>query len=501
MNDKKSRIYIAAWYFFVFGFLYIWFSQIHPLVLYDSDDWSFASYIRRGIPMWRDWNPSRVLPETLMPMVCSGAVYLLYPLTGDYMGAVTVGSAVVVSIFITVYLYCFTQMIKRAFSLPEEISVSISAFFLLLHFLAMRSEESSNRYMFYCWDLTCYYFYLIPSLLNASLVMYMTKNERFDALWSTGGNNLRKGLFLLALYLAIFSNLPASGILAAFAGGKVLFAIINQIKNKKNGNEFLKPVMVYLGILLLWLVSAVFELSGGRAASAGDNGVPFLQAVEYVVETLSHPTVYCGKAFMAIAFSVILVAAIRLVIPGNNGKQSREFISVFLFFGVCGAAMLVYFILLVAKVDYWCAYRSEYLFGPFFYLFLLVTLALGYSLKRCPNGVILLPAVLYVMLTCTNTVGQTYKESNMENIPADVCIQVGNDLVGQFIQADKAGAEHLELYVPVSQKELNWPFFSGYNGFAIADTLYEHGIITRRIEFTVVPTLEMNEKYNLGTAI
>jgi len=169
----------------------------------------------------------------------------------------------------------------------------------------------------------------------------------------------------------------------------------------------------------------------------------------------------------------------------------------FIGFLISGAALLVYLILLMAKVSWTSVERNEYLFGLFFYLLLLVLCALCYVIRKIPNSVIVLPVLLYVLLTCTNTVGQTYQESNTENYPADLCVGISRDLVEQFIRADEAGLEHFELYVPVFSKELNWPLFSGYNGFAIGDSLYEHGITSRRIEFTVVPTMEKNEEHQL----
>ena len=107
------------------------------------------------------------------------------------------------------------------------------------------------------------------------------------------------------------------------------------------------------------------------------------------------------------------------------------------------------------------------------------------------------PILLYVMLSCINTTGQTFRDSNMRNMPADTWMRIGNDMVSQFVEADLRGDAHIYLYVPVSDKDMNWPLFEGYNGFAIGDTLYEHGVTSRRIEFTVVPDMEMNEKYNL----
>jgi len=495
VKDRK-KIILYIWYLLVFTGMYVWFTQVHPLIVFDSDDWSFVSYTRPGLPIWQDWNPARVLPETLMPLVSNVAVFLLYPKTADYVGSIMIGSAVAVSLFIVVYVCCFTKLMARVFRLPEQECIPLSVCFFLLHFFVLSSEASGNQYLFYCWDLTCYFFYLIPSLLNASLVMVMTKNAQFDAFLWEEGSRIRKGLFLLVLYLAIFSNLPCSGILAAFAGSKVLFALISKLKNRTTWKTFFQKSALYLLILVLWLASAVFELSGGRAGNAS-GGDAFFKSIGYIVEALCHPTVYCNRVFLLTAFLLVGAAAVVWLITRKKDAFSEAFLILTVGFAVSAAALLVYIILLMAKVDWASVQRSEYLFGLFFYLLLLLMLSLGYVLHRVPNAVLALPILLYVLLTSINTTGQTFQESNMDNYPADICASISRDLVDQFIQADEAGLEHFELYVPVFQKELNWPIFSGYNGFAIADSLYEHGITNRKLEFTAVPTMEMNEKHQL----
>ena len=121
----------------------------------------------------------------------------------------------------------------------------------------------------------------------------------------------------------------------------------------------------------------------------------------------------------------------------------------------------------------------------------------AFATAEYSTGTLVLPVLVYVLLTCTNMVGQTFLESNMDNYPAEICKAISNDLVEQFVQAEQAGLEYFELHVPVFNKDQNWPLYSGYNGFSIADALYEHGVISRRLEFTAVPTMEMNEKYKL----
>lgn len=67
MKKRKLTGFEMAWYLGVFGFLFVWFTQIHPLVVYDADDWTYLAYVRSATPIWGDWNPAKVFPETVMP--------------------------------------------------------------------------------------------------------------------------------------------------------------------------------------------------------------------------------------------------------------------------------------------------------------------------------------------------------------------------------------------------------------------------------------------------
>lgn len=40
MKKRKLTGFELVWYLAVFGFLFVWFTQIHPLVVYDADDWT-----------------------------------------------------------------------------------------------------------------------------------------------------------------------------------------------------------------------------------------------------------------------------------------------------------------------------------------------------------------------------------------------------------------------------------------------------------------------------
>lgn len=493
MQKRNNKISILlGWHVFVFLFMYVWFVEIHPLVIYDADDWQFVAHVRRAFPMWGDWNPARVLPEFFMPIVSTAAVHLLYPLTGDYIGAITVGAAFTVSLFIVAYMICFAQLVKRMFHLTDGTTVVISSVFFVFHFLVFRAGETNNEYMFYCWDVTCYFFYLIPSLLNASLVMIMIKNDRFEEFWSNG-NMVLKGLFVFALYMAIFSNLPASGILAAFSGCRILLSGINAIKQKNGLWKALQNNGLHFGILLMWFVSAIFELSGGRATFA-DESESLWTSVTYTLQCLLNVTGYCGKMFLLVSF-VILAVGLGTGFFERKTAEAKTLWGLVLEISICGAALFLYIAVLVVKVGWSFANRTEYRFGLYFYLFLLVMMALCFLVRRMPKILTVLPVLICILVSSANTPGQTFKEGNMGNIDTRICKQVCNDVIGQILQADREGKKETILYVPVSEKEGNWPFPEG-NG--IAHSLHEHGLTSVMIETTVVPTMEMNEKYHLG---
>lgn len=497
MKKGKLTGIEIVWYVAVFGFLMVWFTQIHPLVVYDADDWTYLAYVRSATPIWGDWNPAKVFPETVMPLFSTVAVYTLMPLLGDYILAQTVMHALVVSAFITVYVFCFAELAKRVLPVKAAGAVAASALFLLLHFLIFRSRQQDNRYLFHCVDLNCYYNYLIPGLLNASLVMYMLNNPGFDA-FLAGGSPARKGIFYLILYYAIFSNLTTSGILAAFAGSSLLISIIRKGRSFRLG-QFVRENALFLGILLAWLVSAIFELNGGRAASDEWNG-SFAWKLKYTLYGLKEVAFGCNPVFWCV--SVCCVVAAIAALAASRGKKKENPVDPWLS-AVCivaAAAILVYTLFLCAAVTPSYIYRSEYLFEFCFFGLMIVSLCFAYLFSVWPKLFVLAPLALCILASRINTGGATFQESTMGNLDPKICAEISRDIIDQYVQADQAGQKQMLLYVPVHTEDPdtqdNWPH-SVVLIPRITNTLYEHGIISYPIDITVVPSVEMNEKYHL----
>lgn len=493
MNERKKTLWQAAWYLLIFAFAYVWFTRVHPLVIFDADDWTYLTPDREAWPIWGEWNPAKVFPEVFMPLCSTIGSFLLMPLIGDYITVMTLTHGFVVSVFVTVYVYCLAGLLKRAFRLDIWGEVYASALFLIFHFLAMRSSEADNLYLLYCKDLNCYYNYLIPALLNGSIVLWMLENEKFENFMSTGKPGA-KGLFLLALYMAIFSNLVDSVILAVYAGAKLLLGLLKQVK-KFDCKAYIKEHALFLGIFAAWLVSAVFELSGGRAGEAASGSL--LGRLKDTAYCLFEVLKGCNVLFLVVC-AVTVAAAAALFF--RDRKKDKGFASLILFWTVGVAAMVFCMVVLCALVSPSYMYRAEYLFGIFFYCLVYVLLCFGYVVQKLPKVLVVLPILLCVLVSETDTKDKTFQESNMGNLDPAICADISRDLLNQVVTASEAGQTEMTLLVPQWDTGDNWPHATQLMD-RMRHALYAHRIIRSVPDMTILPSSEVNEAYHLDSPL
>ena len=43
MNDTQKKLCHGLFYLAIFTFLFVWFTKIHALVVFDADDWSYLA--------------------------------------------------------------------------------------------------------------------------------------------------------------------------------------------------------------------------------------------------------------------------------------------------------------------------------------------------------------------------------------------------------------------------------------------------------------------------
>ena len=472
----------------IFLFVYIFYTNVHPLVIFDADDWTYISEPRSFIPLWGIWNPAKLFPETLMPLCGSIAAYLIYPFTNDYIGSFTIITAFLGAIIISIYICMFTKYIKKRFELNDFISISIGILFFLIHFLIFVVGTNNNQYMFLTHNVNCFYNYLIPNLLCFILIFYLLINDIDYSI--NFPKNIKYGMLLFCIYIAIFSNLYCNIVLGVYSGSLIFYRFIK----KKKGisiTKFFKDNFLLFLIIILWIVALVFELSGGRAElqHKGDYFLLVKDCLYYLKEMILHGM----NRNLLISFIIVFLAFLITIV---RNKDKKENLDVYITITISLIVITIYMILVSAKVGPEYILRVEDTFGIYAFGIIFIIICLTYLFKTYPKLVIVLPILVVFFLVEFNSNYKTFKETNSSNINPNICKQVGEDVINQIIEADKNGDNNLELHVPYANTGDNWPH-STYIGKRISKTLYKHNLINRIIDITVVPDNEMNVKYNL----
>lgn len=498
--SKRDKWFGAICSGAIFAFLFVFFARVHPLMLFDTDDWQYISYSRHAVPIWGDWNPTRVFPETVMPLAGGVAAFLVYPLTGDYLGAITLTCAAIVSFCITGYMVMFWVTVRRKAKVSPSTGWLLACLFLLLHFLVFRGAPEGNLYMFQAWNLTCYFYYTIPELLNCGLVMYLMLDDALYDGWNklrTGeyaSHAVKYGLLALALYLALFSNLYASVILAAYIGCQLLGEIRKLLKKTMGLPAFAQKNILRLAFILAWGIEQIFEMNGGRAQSLTGEGIHLADRLASTFKGLLAACRSLNSAFLVLtALVAIYAAAYFCRRRKHNGRMSAETAAMLLRLAGTGVLLGLYLFLL-CSVSGGDVKAPHIHFGVMFCIFFILILGIAHALRHIRWTGVILPLLIFILVFEVNTTSKTFLEENMRNLDHRICAAVGNDIIRQFREADAAGETALPLLVPKFDSADNWPL-ANYGGTIIARTLYKHGLVHTHItDVVMIPTTVKNEE-------
>lgn len=493
MNYLREKIsYNYIYLVIIFMSMFVFFSQIHPLVPYDGDDWTYMGYIRSAVPLWGNWNPTRIFPETFMPICSYIAVYFVKPIIGNYIYSLIVVYALVMSIFITGYIFLFNSFIKKQFNLNDVKVNSISVIFFLFHFVIF-DFTTNNIYMFFSPNLTCYFYYVLPNLLNFMLVFFFCERTNADKKFSY----YKLGVILLAIYLAVFSNLFSSIIILSYVLAKLIIYFVINIK-KFDFNfyiQYLKNNKIFITIIFLGMVSLIFEANGGRASNIGKSllEMPVLETIKNFRDIIVH----LNKEFIYLFVFINMVACIIYLKEKTKSDISKKYKIFVIEMSLSSIIMLIYLILLSAKVNTSYIARIDVFFGVFVYLFVIEILSLVYILYKKEKAAIFLPIILYIILCQTLVTSGNFRESNISRATAQSVISVDNYLIEQIIESDKNFSDEMILYVPKGDNIDNWPH-PMYMGDRISNTLYKHGLISKPIKIKIKPNETINKQYNIN---
>lgn len=492
LSPKKTELLFFG---LCFVSLFIFFSYVHPLVPYDGDDWYFLAAAREPYPCWGAWNPVKVLPETVMPLCGYLSAYFLRHIVGDYVSSITVCSALIISSAITVYFYSFYRLIDLKFDLPLKGSLLSVLLLVLFHFMIFKSHQFNNLYMFYSSNLTCYFHYCLPALVNSVLVLYLFSIDDFLTIDIT-----KNGMMILALYLAIFSNIYHSVILAVYVFVRLARAYFkNSDKHSCYSISFLKEFVRnncgWFIVMAVWFLSLFFEAHGGRANQIGHSifTLPLKQTLICCGHLLKQISVNFGIVLFIILWSA------RVIYLKSKNKDCTDFMyrdivvqSLF-----CLGLVLVYTVLVSAKANPYYMANADVAISFLFYLFVILCFSIAYILKRVPKVIKVFPLICFIIAVQTFNSDSHFRESNTKNIAPSKCIAVDNNIVKQIIEADRAGKKKMILVVPKGNNHDNWPH-PVYMGPNISKTLFTHGIISQMVDISIKPDENMNMRFHLG---
>ena len=487
MSWKENKLAIGM-FSIMFIFMVLFFGYINLVVVYDGDDWCNLSYLRAPVPKWGIWNPIKVLPEILTPLAGHIAAYIANPILNNYIFAITLTTAFILALIITIYFIMYYRIAREKFNADMNLSCVVVAFMFGLHFLVFRSGSYSSQFMFSSCNLTCYYHYVIPNVLNAIMVMYLYLNDDFKY---KAYKSFKFGLATLGIYLAIFSNVFSSIILATYVSFVLVKELLMHIRNKFNVSKYIKENIFYLIVLCVWFLSLIFEANGGRSKSIG---VPLLALPIFpTLKAFKALLFTCNKYF--IAYCVVLLGGFvcmwkyhHLKITTLNNK--------IVYFSLWGIIITgIYTILLCAKAGIGYIYRSDVVFGIFFYVFLLLHFILTLAVEKYPSIKVIVPLLTFVFLTPLADLN-SFRHSTTGNVAPEKCVAIDNYLIQQIKNAANRGEKEMTLIVPKGDDNDNWPH-PNYMGGNILKTLKAHGIIVCDMRIKIKADSKLNEKYKL----
>lgn len=476
MPEKwKGRLVVVFFSVCVFAFLLIFFLGYYPLTVNNLDDWTYLTFRRSAVPLADEWNPARVLPEILMPACAQLAVWLVMPLTGDYLLSMSIVFSVVLCLFIAGYTVMLVRLLMRVMKADAPLAVLLGTLFLVFHFRSWMSPWIDSQHLFYSEGLTTVFYYTIPALLNIMLVLLLEPSEDAEASFLYD-RPIAKGVLILLLYLAVFSNLYSSVILAVYCGVCMMLRLIRKMRSKTPLRTWVRTCLLHIGVLLAWFVSMAYELFGSRANSMGSDE-PLLHRIKQTVSILLLEVERMEDTVFDLSVLMIAAGLVLLVLSRVRKAEDKTYALAMLRYLLCAGLTLIYLILLSAVVSPNYIARKDVLIGVMFFVFAAAFCSLSYAIGKWKRITLAVPLVTFIMAFDVMIGMDTFALSNALQLPQRTCLAIGQSFVRQVLEADAAGLSKTTLSVPPGNEALgNWPYT--YNmGYRMADALRAHGMI------------------------
>lgn len=496
-NGKWKRV---AFYAAIFVGLMLFFVCAHPLYIFDTDDWTYISEPRVAIPEWFSWNPTRILPEILMPFAAQVGLNCIEPLLHDYIQSLAIAFAIVLSAAIVLYLLGMDYLLQKSYKMKHERYI-VLLMMLLWHFLPFCQDGTKCQHMFYADNVTCVFYYTISGLLNAGAALLILAGYRVRK----ENSAMLNGVLLLGVYLCINSNMYQSIILFVTVCAELFIQWICCMRREKQKVfssvwTTIQKNKVKTGIACVWIVSILLERTGGRAQWLPDEEERGLKiALSYFMQSLAG----LNEIWLTGTLAVIIVALITCMISIKRQGDSaiKKLDSIYLHqIAVCGLCLVVsiaYIVLLSAVVKPVYLMESKVKFSWAIWCFFMLVSSMAYLLKRMPRLVMVLPLLLCLVVSVTVADGNVYADYNLATgCSALTAKALDENVIRQAQEAERNGLKSVEIRVPVFEAE-DWPLALSYGGERIARTLYRHGLTQTQLEIQLVMDEKINRQFGL----
>lgn len=245
----------------------------------------------------------------------------------------------------------------------EYIAIMALLFFILCHFWIFRITNSGNNYMFKTIDACTYFYYVIPNIINCIIVICMINNNYMQIIEKKEYERI--SFFAVWLYFGIFSNIWASIITASFVSSNLLFDMVHTIKKHKfNIVNFIKKQSLNFIILIVWLISQIFEINGGRATAISSQS--YAREIFYTLKTEWNVIKSMNHNFV-IFILVLLVCGLYFIIKNKEYDKIIEIVK----FSLSFIIIELYLILSCAKTGAWYISRADVFYGKFFFIMMI----------------------------------------------------------------------------------------------------------------------------------
>ncbi len=303
-----------------------------------------------------------------------------------------------------------------------------------------------------------------------------------------GEGELAKGVTLLLIYLAIFSNLYCSIILMSYTASKIVVGC-----TRKNRPKYFK---LYIGISLMYICSLIFEWNGTHRKGfvTNETRIDLLGSIASLFRVLSRMNGIAYILFIILCTGVVIFIKHR----SDYFETYNTLIELVLAYG---GALTAYIILqaTTGSVGVWYVSREEVLLGIAFYPFLFLCCSLYAIYRKMDYLFRIIPILFYILVVDWALKFDYYMPSTCDCVKESYAYELASYELRECKKAEQG--EKMPVYtilIPIHdtfESRENWPHM-GF-GDSLSKAAFRYGFTKEKIPINVKPDISVNEKYNI----